>query len=374
MGLRCLPRWLSGRSEAGRATRADLVRLCGIEVLWTLPGSLKSSIKSVLRPDDWDLTDRIKADAIKAHALRQVTDFFEHRVRPLLKGGGAVLPAADVAIIKTNVGERPASVPLIRFAWVQPLLKRWQQVHTMLLDGTPDAGIYKTIWDNVHVAERLTGTWQGRVFWVTDKGFGRSSVVLDDELITRGREVVVLGQFVKRYTNGNASMITRKQHRDAFKDNVGQLHHHGAIRGLNSMSGVEAHVVVGRQMPRVSGAVRATEALHGSVVTVQVDEWEREPIKIAGHVASVMRPPDPDVSRYLDQIATAGQAQATQRARTLRNPVDVFLLGPERDYIDADVADVHVAEWDAMRPTIVDRMLVERGIAVGGKVGQALFQ
>lgn len=390
--LRRLAMWLRAKTANQLVSRANVDAWSG--ELHYVSSALKRAFRLVLSPQDWKRTPKLDADAEDAHLLRQVDDLFEQVIVPFIRDGpkdpDAPVPGVDVEIVQAKTSDgKTVRVPVLRFAWMAPLLKRWRNVPTLLLDGTGDPRIYERVWPELSVSPLIGAPWKGRAFWVTDRGFGKSALVkrckaggeTEMDLTGRGELVRALAQFLARYSGGRSSIITHQVTEELISSGIGGLeaNHHGAIRGLNAMRGVKAHLVVGRQMPPVKESERATEALFNRPVSRLAPEpgkttadWVPEPVVCAGAVARVPRHPDRDVSRYVDQIATAGQAQAAHRARPLREAVDVFILGPELDWING-AATVVALEWDEIRPRTADRMLAERGVAFGGKHAKKFF-
>jgi hypothetical protein len=138
-------------------------------------------------------------------------------------------------------------------------------------------------------------------------------------------------------------------------------------------------LVAGASTPPPRASELATEALLGRVVDrepeVEGSPWgggfQRAEVAVQQRRSTVSWHRDPDVAAYMHQVVTAGIAQAAARARFVRNPVLLIVVGLALDHLPPGSAAVK--EWREIEPDDVDRMLIERQIAFGRSAGRKLF-
>jgi hypothetical protein len=344
--------------------------------------------REVFAPKDWKDSDDRKGIAQANWMLMTARDLVEHVIIPALdKDRPGMVPAVRFEMVPVQSKSREKTyAPFLAFAFTHGIAAPFRDVPTLLMDATIDTRFLVKLFPNLVTSEYAACPKDpGARIVLVPEGYGKSSILTKTgalsrkseglRLLFRGLQMAVGDRGAGFISHKDTVMMFRNEE-DADDPLIGW---HGNIRGVDSWNGVAALLVAGASTPPPRASELATEALLGRVVDrepeVEGSPWgggfRRAEVAVQQRRSTVSWHRDPDVAAYMHQVVTAGIAQAAARARFVRNPVLLIIVGLALDHLPPGSATVK--EWKEVEPDDVDRMLIERRIAFGRSAGRKLF-
>ncbi len=315
--------------------------------------------REVFTPKDWkDGDDRQKlADA--NWKLMTARDLVEHVIIPALKDDkGGDIPVARFEMVPVHSKAREKTyAPFLAFAFTHGIAAPFRDAPTLFMDATIDTRFLTRLFPNIVTSEYAACPKDpGARIILVNEGYGKSAASTKTGDPSRKTESLwrLFRGLQMAFGERGAGFITHKDvilksrtEEDADDPLIGW---HNNIRGVDAWNGCAALLVAGASTPPPREAEIATEALLGRLVdrepVAEDSPWSaggfgRVDVVVQQQRSTVTWHRDPDVAAYLHQIVTAGIAQAAARARFVRNPVLLIVVGLALDHLPARIRDRH---------------------------------
>lgn len=220
--------------------------------------------------------------------------------------------------------------------------------HIIWFDATGTQELYKAMFQrDVEVLDAQPEPL-GRIFQLTDRGNGKSSLVRREkdketgelgELTETGRAGQLraqIDQICKKYKN--PGIVTHKAIEESVRQQIGEqwgkrIRHFGQARGTNELEDSDVLIVAGTPMPPIPAIVKMAKCLwprrmrpfNDAFVTVdRLYQYAGE--EGEGYSYPVSQFIDPELNTILWQKREGEIIQMAHRSRMLSNKTDVYLL------------------------------------------------
>ena len=270
-----------------------------------------------------------------------------------------------------------STVRMLRFFGAEPVAAGWRRVPALNIDATADMTLLRARVPHAELAGAIEAAAPHmRIVQYPDRAFGKVALC-NERTLFRAYDWAIA--YASRQGGSWAFIMPKAaEEKVTARDTVPnfiQLHHFGALRGLDTLRDVRGVIIFGRPMPPPVEVERTAGALSGgSVAAVTGDWYPAETVQLHSRDGAVMTV---EADRHPDELAEAVRAhiceaellQAIGRARglnrTAENPVEVVLL---TNVPIAGLVPDELRQWEG--PRINDELLAQHG-AVLASAGDA---